>query len=400
MFKVNSLRHHLFFPLFWALPLMISPALVANADPISSVNLSQRTSPQVLLTLSAKQQASLGIQLGSLQAANGAQLLISATVVAPPGKEFTISAPYAGQISRLMVGVGDTFKAGAALAQFTSPALGDARRLLSEATIDFKNAKAAALRDQAMFDEGIIPAVRLQLSQSKQEAALALLNSRQAELNASGLVFDTNSGYSTGTIKAPLSGSVVEAFTSVGQRVEPGALLFKLADTTQLQLDLQLSSDKAAQLQIGDEVSMVSQGAKAKIIAVSRALDPSQLAKARAIVTQRGHLQVGAMVSATVFAKGGSSTTKANSSNASNAYNASGSSQVRNTQWLVPSRALTQFKGLNWIFLANEQGFTAQSVSILSSSEDTSTIELSSTVGARFALTGVASLRAMLQRDE
>ena len=117
-----------------------------------------------ILSITTKQQASLGVQVAAVQASTGGQLLASATVVMPPGKEFTVSAPYAGQVSRLLVGVGDSVKAGAALAHFTSPMLGDARRLLNEALLEYKNSSAAAQRDQAMFDEGIIPAVRLQLS--------------------------------------------------------------------------------------------------------------------------------------------------------------------------------------------------------------------------------------------
>lgn len=381
--------------------LMISQTPTAFSESVNNRDLAAHaTASPILLPLNAKQQASLGIQLGSLQPAKGVQLLVPGTVVAPAGKEFTVSAPYAGQITRLMVGVGDAFKVGAALAQFTSPALGDARRMLSEAEIDFKNAKSAAQRDQAMFDEGIIPAVRLQLSLSKQEAALALLKSREAELNASGVFFDHHSGYSTGTLKAPLSGTVVEAFTAVGQRVEPGTVLFKLADTTQLQLELNLSSDKAAQLQVGDEVSMVAQGAKARILAVARSLNSSQLAKARAVVTQRGSLQIGEMVSVTVFSKGTIGSPRVNSSSSSSMSNSPKDTNANSTQWLIPSRALTQFKGLNWIFLANEQGFLAQSVTVLSSSEDMSTIELPLSSNTRVAFSGIASLRAMLQKDE
>jgi membrane fusion protein, heavy metal efflux system len=73
------------------------------------------------LLLNVKQQASLGVQVAAVQASTGGQLLASATVAMPPGKEFTVSAPYAGQVSRLLAGVGDTVKAGAALAHFTSP---------------------------------------------------------------------------------------------------------------------------------------------------------------------------------------------------------------------------------------------------------------------------------------
>jgi len=141
-------------------------------------------------------------------------------------------------------------------------------------------------------------------------------------------------------------------------------------------------------------VNIVSHSAKGKIIAVSRSLNPSQLAKARVVITQRGNLQIGELVSVTVLAKGLSSTGKVNASIATSEPIA------RHPQWLIPSRALTQFKGLNWIFIANENGFVAHSVSILSASEDMSTIELPLSPGTRVAITGVASLRAMLQKDE
>lgn len=339
-------------------------------------------SAPVLLPLNAKQQASLGVQVAAVQASTGGQLLASATVVMPPGKEFTVSAPYAGQVSRLLVGVGDTVKAGAALAHFTSPMLGDARRLLNEASLDYKNASAAAQRDQAMFDEGIIPAVRLQLSRSKQEAAQAQLHAREAELLAAGMRFDANTGYATGTLKAPLSGTVSEAFVAVGQRVEAGAMLFKLADSSQLQLDVQISSDKAAQLQVGDEVSIASRNAKAKLIGVSRAVDASQSARARATVTQRGSLQAGELVSVTVHAKGKASAAKPE------------------TQWLVPARAVTQWRGKPWLFVANDKGFEAQSVTVLSSTDDLSLVEAALPAGSKVAVTGIASLRALLQKDE
>ena len=335
-----------------------------------------------ILSITTKQQASLGVQVAAVQASTGGQLLASATVVMPPGKEFTVSAPYAGQVSRLLVGVGDSVKAGAALAHFTSPMLGDARRLLNEASLEYKNSSAAAQRDQAMFDEGIIPAVRLQLSRSKQEAAKAQLNAREAELLTSGMRFDVNSGYATGTLKAPLSGIISEAFVAVGQRVEAGTMLFKLADSSQLQLDLQLSSEKAAQLQVGDEVTIATRNAKAKIIGVSRAVDASQSARARATVTTRGSLQAGELVSVTLHPKGKASSDKPD------------------MYWLVPARAVTQWRGKPWIFVANDKGFEAKTVNVISSTDDLSLIEVALPQSSKVAITGIASLRALLQKDE
>ncbi len=322
--------NRIFSPTFFSLGLFALVHGLVIAQPVASSS--------SILTVTAKQKASLGVQVASIQPAAGGQLLASATVVMPPGKEFTVSAPYTGQLSRLLVGVGDSVKAGAALAQFTSPMLGDARRLLNEASLEYKNTSAAAQRDQVMFDEGIISAVRLQLSRSKQEAAQAQLHAREAELLASGMRFDVSSGYATGTLKAPLSGIVSEAFVAVGQRVEAGTMLFKLADSSQLQLDLLLSSEKAAQLQVGDEVSIGTRNAKAKIIGVSRAVDASQSARARATVTTKGSLQAGELVSVIVHPK------------------SLASSDKPDRYWLVPARAVTQWRENRGSLLAMTKG--------------------------------------------
>ena len=152
----------------------------------------QTAAPNRVLALDAKQQAALGIRSAQVLPAQVGQLLASATVTTPPGKDITITAPYAGQLSRVLVGLGDTVRIGTALGHFTSPMVGDARRQWREAILEAQNSRAAAQRDQALFDEGIIPAVRLQLSRNKDEAAKAVLQSRAAELNASGSVSYTH----------------------------------------------------------------------------------------------------------------------------------------------------------------------------------------------------------------
>lgn len=348
--------------------------------------------PTPSLTLDAKQQATLGIRSVGIQAAQVEQLLASASVTTPPGKDITLTAPYAGQLSRVLVGLGDTVRIGTALGHFTSPMVGDARRQWLEASLEAQNTRAALQRDQALFDEGIIPAVRLQLSRNRDEAAKAGLQSRAAELTASGLRFDgpgsassSGSGYATGILQSPISGVVVDAFTSVGQRVEAGTVLFKLADTRELQLDIQLSGEKAARLKVGDAVSIPARNAQAQITGVSRALDAGQSAKARAKVTQRGSLQIGETVS--VQLQPGLAATDA-------------SGKAAGPAWTVPSRSLSQWQGQPVVFVANATGFTAQRVRIVSSNDDLTVIEAALPATAKVASTGIASLRALLQKDE
>jgi multidrug efflux pump subunit AcrA (membrane-fusion protein) len=258
--------------------------------------------------------------------------------------------------------------------------------------LEAQNTRAALQRDQALFEEGIIPAVRLQLSRSKDEAAKAALQSRSAELGASGLRFDGPSsasaygaGYATGVLQSPISGVVIDTFTAVGQRVEAGTVLFKLADPRELQLDIQLSSDKASQISVGDTVRIPLRDATAQIVGVSRALDAGQSAKARAKVTQRGTLQIGDVVSVQLQPR-----VQARLSSSSGPQSA----------WTVPAQALSQWQGRSWIFVASPAGFAAQPVRLLSTNDDTCVIEASLPPTSKVASAGVASLRAMLQKDE
>jgi multidrug resistance efflux pump len=363
---------------------------------LSFIASAQTVAPNRALALDAKQQATLGIRIAQVLPAQVGQLLASATVTTPPGKDITITAPYAGQLSNVLVGLGDTVRIGTALGQFTSPMVGDARRQWREATLEAQNSHAAVQRDQALFDEGIIPAVRLQLSRNKNETAKAAVQSRAAELNASGLRFDGpgsgssagnsyGSGYATGVLQSPISGVVVDAFTSVGQRVEAGTVLFKLADTRELQLDIQLSGDKAARLKVGDAVSIPARNAQAQITGVSRALDAGQSAKARAKVTQRGSLQIGDSVS--IQLQPGLDATDSNG-------------KATGPVWTVPSRALSQWQGQPMVFVVNATGFMAQRVRILSSNDDVSVVEAALPATPKVAITGIASLRALLQKDE
>lgn len=382
-------RHTFLFPAADRAP-FASLAAAALAISMSWPVSGQTAAPH--LTLDAKQQAALGVRIAPIQTAQVGQLLASATVTTPPGKDITVTAPYAGQLSRVLVGLGDTVRIGTALGHFTSPMVGDARRLWHEASLEAQNSRAALQRDQALFDEGIIPAVRLQLSRNKDEAAKAAVQSRAAELTASGLRFEgpgsasnSGSGYATGVMQSPISGVVVDAFTSVGQRVEAGSVLFKLADTRELQLDIQLSGDKAARLQVGDTVQIPSRNAQAHITGVSRALDAGQSAKARAKVTQRGSLQIGEAVS--IQLQPGLGTMDSNG-------------KATGPAWTVPSRALSQWQNQPLIFVANATGFSAQRVRMVSSNDDTSVIEATLPANAKVAITGVASLRALLQKDE
>jgi len=348
----------------------------------------QAATPDRNFSLDPKQQSALGVTLTTVQIAKSEPLQASATVTVPTGREVAVTAPYPGQMVRISAGIGDTVKAGAPLGQFVSPSAGDARRLQQEATIESRLAQSVLDREQALFEDGLIPAARVQAARAKVEAAQAVVRAREAEVNASGMQFESSvsrkrgetpsgvaAGYATGSLRAPIAGVITEVFTPVGQRVDAGAVLFRLVDVSQLQLDIKLAPEKAALLKVGDAVTLPQRQANAVVTGISQAVDSSQLARVRARIQSHGNLQLGELLSVQVqpgVRKAGAG-------------------------WTVPSRSLTQWQGMPVLFVATSTGFSVKSVEVLSSNDDTSVVAGPLSADSKVALSGIASLRALLQ---
>jgi len=340
-----------------------------------------------LLKVTAAQQAAMGVNFSPAITVDAGSVLVSASVTVPPEKQAILSAPYPGQLSQMVVGIGDPVKIGSPLAYFTSPQMGDSRRMLLEANSDARLAKEALARDNELFKEGIIPQSRLNITKAKAENANAMLMARQAELKAAGINFDelknkeAFNSYATGALKSPIQGTVVEAHNLIGQRVDTGTLLFRIADISTLNLEINTSGFKAMGIQPGDEIVIASRNAKARVTGVSQAVSASQSARVRAVVEERGTLQMGEVVTATIQTKMKPKTQD-------------------KALWQVPARAVTNWRGQSAVFLLTDTGVALQPVSVISSDDDLASIQAPLSAGAKVAVTGIASLKALAQKGE
>jgi len=370
----HPLSLRLIFSLCCALP-QLGLNAAAQTSPAARANAASQVAAPTLpaIVLDAAQQASLGVRNSTVLPADTQALLASATVTVPPGQEVSVTAPFAGVVARLDAGLGEPVRAGTPLALLASPALADARRQLREAELEARTAQAALQREQALYDEGIIPAARLQVTRMRQQATEAAWQAQQSALKASGL--GGGGDYASGQIVAPRAGSVIDVQASVGQRVEAGALLFRVADLRQLQLDITLSGEKAARLQAGDAVAIPSHDAQARVLGVSRSLDGAQQARARAQVTQRGRLQPGQVLQVQLRVQ----------------------PQSTGPLWQVPARALLTLQGRSWVLVANDKGYVATAVQVLASDDDTATVQGALQAQHRVASSGLGALRALLQ---
>lgn len=356
-------------PLGWVIVGFVASALARDPQRPLSVE----------LPLDAQQQAALGVRLAPVQAATALTVLATAQVGLPPGREIVIAAPYAGTITRIDVGVGDSVSAQTPVVWISSSALSEARRQWREAQLDVDQWRVTLRREQALVDEGLIPQARLDLTAYRTRNAEAVLAARDAELKAVGLSpasLKESTDFTSAALRAPQPGHISEVTATVGQRVEAGTVLCRVADTRQLQLDLQLSLEKARQIRPGDVVMVPQRAARAEIVGVSRSADTQQVVRARARVTHSGQLTLGEMVPVQI------------------------QSPLQTPQaWRIPIQGLVQHPIKPWVFVATDKGFVPTEVRVLASDDDQAVVEGPLRPTSRVAVSGLASLRALQQRE-
>lgn len=347
-------------------------------------SVAQAQIPPRQLSLTAAQQAVLGIQYSAARAAETAGLLVNASVTVPPGKQMSIAAPYAGYISQLLVGVGDSVKAGDPLAVFVSPEIGETRLRLMEAETEVALAEDALVRDQLLFKEGIIAEVRLKATLARAERARAALRSKKAESKSSLLDFDdstvsSETAASSGVFHAPIAGQIQEVPAMLGQRLDHGSPLFRIAETSALLLEINTSAPKSKFIRAGDQVFIPSRNATATILGVSTAVDPSQFARARARVDTRGQLRLGESVTGLI--------------------RISSIEKGQRSLLRVPSRAITSLRGTTAVFVQDTKGLTIHAVEVVFDDDETAFIQSDLAPGTKVAISGIAALKAMAFKD-
>jgi len=115
------------------------------------------------------------------------------------------------------------------------------------------------------------------------------------------------------------------------------------------------------------------------LLGVSRSLDASQQARARARVTVPGRLQAGEALQVQLH--------PATDPKAAAA-------------WQVPARAVLQMQGQSWVLVATATGYAPTAVQVLSSNDDSATVQGPLNAQQRVASTGLAALRPLLQKAD
>lgn len=293
-----------------------------------------------------------------------------------------VSTPLPALVEQILVSVGDNVKKGQVLARLQSPALAEAQRGLLQANTQAQLAKENLNRDEQLWKEGIISESRYRTTQSTHIEATATLSERRQMLRLSGMsdgainqLLNGNSLSSMLSITSPLSGVVLEKSAVAGQRLDAAMSLFKVAQLSPLNLEIQAPLAVTHGLKIGAAVNVPAFGATGKLTAIGRNLSGGNQTILLRAQIQHGtdSLRPGQFVEASI----------ATDSNVT-------------AQWSVPNSALARVDGKVLIFVSTPKGFRSIEVTVLQEGAQNSAITGKLNGDEKIAVRGVSALKASL----
>ncbi|SJM91366.1 efflux RND transporter periplasmic adaptor subunit [Crenothrix polyspora] len=332
------------------------------------------------IDINAEQINNLGIQMGKLEAVNQQPLLTApATVVIPSAHEYIVSASQAGLISRLHSSVGENVKKGALLAQINSPELLALQGRYLKTLSALNLAVVTHERDKKLLKEGVIASRREQETLSLYNAAVLDVNEAQQLLEIAGMTaIDINQLKATHQLNsalrvhAPISGTVIERMAVAGTRVDMLAPLYRIADLSELWLEISIPQERLSDINIGNQVVIENTSLNAKISLLGQSVNPdNQTVIARALI-QADHtgIRPGQRVNIQIIQDSDSSLFK------------------------IPNTAIAQNEGKSFVFVRTPKGFSVNAIDIVGKQDSQSTVTGDFTGNEDIATQGAVALKA------
>lgn len=278
-----------------------------------------------------------------LNGALEAEILASGTVTAPPNSEAIIVARASGNLSRIHRQLGDTVRAGEALALVDSM---EATAMLADravANAKVELARKAFARESTLFQQGVTPRQEMEAAQSalavaESEAKRAATIARTAQV--------TGDGKSVAVV-SPIAGKITAQMGMLGGFVQPQTELFRVAGVGPVQVEASVSAADIGRIATGNKATIIGSSG-APVAATVRSVTSTVNGSTRAATvvltpipvsgTGSRALVVGEGVQARLHVKDGS------------------------TAISVPEDAVQNIDGRDVLFVRTKEGFKIQPV--------------------------------------
>lgn len=196
-----------------------------------------------------------------------------AIVLIPASQQRVVASPMPALVEGLVVSVGDHVRAGQVLGTLRSAQAQELQHDVHVARSQAALSNGTLMRDEQLFREGLIANARLEASRSQASLAREQRAERELALHhAGGSAAQEGGGL---TLRAPISGVVLERPALVGQRVEANSMLYRLAVLSPLWLEMQMPAREASTVHLGDVLTVARSNARGRVIAVGQAVDPT-----------------------------------------------------------------------------------------------------------------------------
>lgn len=332
------------------------------------------------IEITDEQIDNLGIQMGKLESVSQQPLLTApAKVVIPSAHEYIVSASQAGLISRLHASAGERVKKGTLLAQINSPELLALQGRYLKALSALNLAVVTHQRDKKLLKEGVIASRREQETLSLYNAAVLDVNEAQQLLEIAGMAADdinhlkdTHQLNSALSVHAPISGVVIERMAVAGTRVDMLAPLYRIADLSELWLEISIPQERLNDIGIGNQVIIENTQISAKISLLGQSVNPdNQTVVARAIIEgDHTGIRPGQRVNIQIIQDSDSGLFK------------------------IPNTAIAQNEGKSFVFVRTPKGFSVNSVEVVGKQDNQSTVTGNFTGNEDIATQGAVALKA------
>lgn len=332
------------------------------------------------VVLTPEQVAHLGVEMGGLKSVSSIPLLNApAKVVIPPTHEALVSAPQAALITQLNVTVGDSVQKGQTLATLNSPELVALQQRYLQSNLVRNLALNVMQRDKKLFDAGVVAQRRFLESSNDYQTKQAEVNGLLQMLKMAGMssgaiqkLAHSQQLNSQMAIFSPISGIVLEKMATAGERLNALAPIYRIANISELWLEIAIPQEQIHNVHLGDTVSIVNSAATAKITLLGKSVNlTNQSVMARAVINENG---------ATLRA-GQSANIQLVQANSAAAFE-------------VPNTAIAQNEGKAFVFVKNAQGFAVTPVTVVGKQAATSMISGAFKGSEQIAVKGAVALKA------
>lgn len=332
------------------------------------------------IKITQEQIDNLDVKVGPLTASSEVPLLYApAKVIMPANRERLISSTVSGLVMQLQANIGDSIEKGQLLAQINSPELVALQREFLTASSERNLSALGYQRDKKLLEEGVIADRRWQETQTLHSGKLAQFDTARQLLAMAGMspaeistLAHTRKLSNLLNIRAPISGVVLERTATVGARLDMQAPLYRIADLSELWIEINIPQERLNAIHIGDQVRIENTAITAKISLLGQSVNrDNQTVMARAVIEGKpAGLRVGQSVNIQIMQHSAQSGFK------------------------VPNTAIALNEGHAYVFVRNQEGFAVTEVQVTGKQDAESLIGAGLSGNQQIAIKGAVALKA------